>query len=145
MASMTRRGVCVPPGASRKIGVRPSGRCCSAGNWARSDDTSIMSLPRILRIRATSSFVPNPARWVGEPAVDGALGQVENQLPEANLFARQTASLAAHEEIAQRLVAESAAQPTERLPIADGQDATGDEVAVRLPGHDAEAALPEEL
>src|SRR5438876_11505908 len=49
-ASMTRRGTCVPPGPSRKIGVRPLRCCCKAGNSRRSAWTSNMAAPLGCRV-----------------------------------------------------------------------------------------------
>src|SRR5687768_11085265 len=44
MASMTRRGTCVPPGPSRKTGrLPPTGRF-RAGNWARMVSGSSMAV-----------------------------------------------------------------------------------------------------
>src|SRR5438105_10258625 len=61
---MTRRGTCVPPGPSRKIGVRAPRFCCKAGNSRRSDITSNMSAPHGYRF-----LLWEGGHYTGESAV----------------------------------------------------------------------------
>ena len=79
-----------------------------------------------------------------QPRVHRVGRQVQQHLPEAQLFTTQEPSAMPLDSVAQRVVADFPAQPAERVPRSCFENATDDEIAMPLPIQLPEITVPEQ-
>ena len=87
--------------------------------------------------------IPNLAGGVGEPGIDLAAAQLEDEFPEAELPRTQPGPVPTFDPVAQGGLRQQSEQPADRLPVPGREDATNDEVGVSAPAQAPEVVVPE--